>query len=601
MALKRAATIALFAAAALLTLASIIVAAHVETPRVAGTDPTTTPSPTEPPGIVVPLGRYEEPRSVLPLLDAQSAPPSLISNANAPAATTGFAGVGQEIDGNSFIHSPPDTHAAAGPDRIVEVTNGHVAIYAKTGAVIAGGDTGAGAVDLDTFCGNDCYDPKVIYDQESERFVAVALEGRQSSESFLHIMVSHDSSPSDLTTDWDKFRHASDANITGPGWFDYPGLGVSPDAVVVSGNIFRNVGGLSVGTKLRIFDKADLYDGDAVATFVDIDSDVASGGSTIQPTHHFGSPSPGVFYLLQRWNPTLLRLVALTGVPSSPTVDATFLVTSDQGPCVDVAPQQGTGNVLDTVCPRMMNAVWRDGSVWGTLAGSDATDSRTVVQWFEIETNNYAPSTPTLRQHGAIDGGAGEFTFLPAISVDSCGNAALTYTQSSASRFPEMRYTGRLAGDPLNTMQSPVVAKASTFFFDDFTGLPDEPSERWGDYSATAIDPSDQSFWIAHEYARVAASVAENDGRWGTWIANFTFGCGGPAQSPTPASTETPTPTPTLGPVGGIAELPDAEGAALDADGSSAVAAAALSGIAAAAAGVVVFAGLTWYGHRRRR
>ncbi len=112
---------------------------------------------------------------------------------------------------------------------------------------------------------------------------------------------------------------------------------------------------------------------------------------------------------------------------------------------------------------------------------------------------------------------------MPSISVDDCGNAALTYTQSSSVRFPEMRYTGRLAGDALHTMQTPVVAKASAFFFDDFTSAGGR--ERWGDYSATFIDPSDQSFWIAHEYAKVAASGSGNNGRWGTWIANFSFDC----------------------------------------------------------------------------
>ncbi len=72
-------------------------------------------------------------------------------------------------------------------------------------------------------------------------------------------------------------------------------------------------------------------------------------------------------------------------------------------------------------------------------------------------------------------------------------------------------------------MQTPVIAKASAFFFDDFTSAGGR--ERWGDYSATVIDPSDQSFWIAHEHAKVAASDGGNNGRWGTWLANFTFNC----------------------------------------------------------------------------
>ena len=58
-------------------------------------------------------------------------------------------------------------------------------------------------MDLDAFCGNSsCFDPKVIYDQYSGRFVAVSLEGSSANASFLHIMVSTSSAPTNLTTDW---------------------------------------------------------------------------------------------------------------------------------------------------------------------------------------------------------------------------------------------------------------------------------------------------------------------------------------------------------------------------------------------------------------
>ena len=497
------------------------------TEGVSGGPPGATPTPPlyDLPGIEAPLGRYEEPQFPLPPAEELPAAPSLISSANAPSITTGFNGIGQE-PASVFIWTPPDTHAAAGPDSIVEITNGHVAIYNKSGGLIAGGDSGAGAIDLRTFCGvSDCFDPKVIYDQASQRFVAVAIEGRQFSDSFLHVMVSKDSTPANLTTDWDKFRHASGTTIDSTnGWFDYPGLGVSPDALVVTGNIFSAADAF-IGTKIRVFDKAELYDGDATATFVDIDRNPVSGGFTNMPAHHFGSPPAGTFYLLQRANIQVLAVIALTGVPDSPTVSTALVNTSDQGLCVGSAPQQGTTKLLDTLCFRMMNAVWRDGSLWGTLTGTDSTDVRSVVQWFEIETNGYPSSSPTLRQHGTIDEGPGEFTYMPSIAVNACGNAALTYTQSSSSRFPEMRYTGRLSSDALNTLQGPGIAKASAFFFDDFSGLPGDPVERWGDYSATMVDPTDQSFWIAHEYARVAATGGGNNGRWGTWLANFTLGC----------------------------------------------------------------------------
>ena len=499
-------------------------------------DPPIPPTPRgPPPGIEVPVGRPIEP--VAPFDEDAQPVESLFTEALAPTVSSGFDGIGQEVDSDGFIHSPPDTHAATGPSSIVEISNGHVAIYDKTGTLIAGGApsvTGT-PVDLDGFCSGElsgCFDPKVIYDQGSQRFVAVVLEGRTDSTSFLHIMVSTDSTPGNLTTDWDKFRHGSSGSVGAPSWFDYPGLGVSPDAVVVTGNLFATANGQFRGTKIRVFDKAELYDGDPTATFVDIDRSSSSGG-TVQPAHHFGTTPAGTFYLLQRWNSTFLNVLVLTGVPGSPALSTQLLNTADQGVCftpssgsLGSAPQGGTTKDIDTLCQRMMSAVWQDGSLWGTLTGSDGADVRTIVQWFEVETNGFPSATPSVRQHGVIDGGTDEFTYMPSISVDACNNVAMTYTQSSSSRFPEMRYTGRLFGDTLNSVQAPVIAKASAFFFDDFTGVPDRgPVERWGDYSATAIDPVDQSFWIAHEYAKVAASGGGNNGRWGTWLTNFTFGC----------------------------------------------------------------------------
>ncbi|MCP4285632.1 MAG: hypothetical protein GY792_14440, partial [Gammaproteobacteria bacterium] len=50
---------------------------------------------------------------------------------------------------------------------------------------------------------------------------------------------------------------------------------------------------------------------------------------------------------------------------------------------------------------------------------------------------------------------------------------------------------------------------------------------RWGDYSATAIDPVDDlTFWTLQEYAGTNVGGGVNDGRWGTWwcraqIGNF--------------------------------------------------------------------------------
>lgn len=520
--------IALSSLTLLLTSASYLSPSDHPTTRAFAASPTPKPGNIE--GFEIHRGEHQEP--VAPLSEQTLPVPNYALEVNAPAPLGSFAGIGMEPDNNPLprLHTPPDTHAAAGFDRIVEVTNGHVAIYAKNGALLAGGDSGPGAIDLDDFCGDTspeprCFDTKVIYDQYANRFVAIALDGKSSSEGKLRVMVSKNAQPGNLTTAWDRYSTPTGTNISGnSAWLDYPGLGLSPEALVVTGNLFGDdFPFIFSGTKIRIFDKAELYDGDSTVNYTDINN-APSMGFTIQPAHHFGPLPAGNFYLLNRENSATLRVWKLSGLPGAPTASSAFVSTNNQGGCVQTAPQKGTTEKrVDTVCIRMMNAVWREGSLWGTLTGSTDGDTRALVHWFEVDTG--APASPALLQQGVIDGGAGEYTYTPAITVDSCGNAAIVYTQSSNARFPEMRYTGRLSTNPLNIMQSPVIAKTSAGYHDDFGGTSSAPSrERWGDYAAAMIDPTDDSFWLAHEYVKLAP-VSGDDSRWGTWHTHFTYAC----------------------------------------------------------------------------
>jgi hypothetical protein len=48
---------------------------------------------------------------------------------------------------------------------------------------------------------------------------------------------------------------------------------------------------------------------------------------------------------------------------------------------------------------------------------------------------------------------------------------------------------------------------------------------RWGDYSATVVDPvDDTTFWTIQEYAAMDVGPNESDDRWGTWWAKLSYG-----------------------------------------------------------------------------
>jgi len=57
----------------------------------------------------------------------------------------------------------------------------------------------------------------------------------------------------------------------------------------------------------------------------------------------------------------------------------------------------------------------------------------------------------------------------------------LGYSASSGSVYPSIRYTGRLAADPLNTLQAEAEIKAGG-------GSQLQNLSRWGDYSAMTVD-----------------------------------------------------------------------------------------------------------------
>jgi len=459
-----------------------------------------------------------------------------------PPVTLGFPGVdGSDKDG--ALRKPPDTHVAIGGGagtggRVVMVTNSGLQIWDKTGAALAG------PLPLDFFLGTPVpsgFDPKVLYDQHADRFFIVVLEGKTPALSTLHLAVSTSATPGNLTTDWILMAGSAVTAVDGAAtWFDYPSLGADADALVVTGNLF-DASGFHRGAKIRVFDKASLLAGVYAFTDLDVSEADVPGSFTLQPAHVFGTTDSGGFYLVNRIGPTAYRLWEIAGAPAAPVIVGNAPHFWASGFQVGLAPQAGTPVQLDTVSGRAMNAVYRDGHVWTTLTGDTDLDGWGEVYWAKIATNGGMPAPATVADAGYIDGSDGdEVTFMPSIAVNAAGDAAICYTQSFVDQFPDMRYVTRAAADPPAFFQAPVVAATSVGFYDAFFPL---VRDRWGDYSATVVDPDDDlTFWAANE---IVALSGIDVSIWGTFIARL----GAVAADPNPP-TPTPTPPPPLaGPV----------------------------------------------------
>jgi len=123
--------------------------------------------------------------------------------------------------------------------------------------------------------------------------------------------------------------------------------------------------------------------------------------------------------------------------------------------------------------------------------------------------------TPSVYQQSTFNPDS-TFRWMGSIAQDKQGNMALGYSASSGTIHPAIRYTGRLASDPLNTMQ------AEATIVQGGGSQTGSNLARWGDYSAMTVDPSDDcTFWYTSEY--IQANGAFN---WSTRIGSFKFaGC----------------------------------------------------------------------------
>lgn len=444
--------------------------------------------------------------------------PSLPGRVGTPVVASGFNGAnGVPKDGS--LSKPPDTHIAVGPGpgpsgRVVMVTNSDVEIWDKTGALLA---SSAG---LSNFVGESAgtaFDPKVIYDTFSRRFFIVMLEGGTPTASVMHMIVSTTATPSNATTDWVKMKGDALANLNGSScWSDYPSIGSDANSLFVTANLFDG-SDLFQGAKIRVFDKSKLFAG--TYSFVDIDL-ADTNAFTIQPAHTYETTDSGDFYLINRVGSANYRLWEVSGAPSAPVVvTSANSVWSSGAQVLTGAPQKGTGIVLDPVSGRVMNAVYRNGSVWCVLSTDTQGDSKSEVFWARIATNGGFPNAPKVAESGSIAGSnATQWTFLPSINANAAGDAAICFSRSGSAQFPEMRYATRNGADPPGTFQASRQAAASPGFYDDFGA--DNP-ERWGDFSATVVDPDgDTIFWAANELALSPGSVA-NGTRWNTFVAHL--------------------------------------------------------------------------------
>jgi hypothetical protein len=153
----------------------------------------------------------------------------------------------------------------------------------------------------------------------------------------------------------------------------------------------------------------------------------------------------------------------------------------------------------------------------------DVGADRAGIRWYEIGKSG---ATYSLTQESTYAPADGRHRWMGSIAMDKCGNIALGYSTSSTSESPSLRYATRLFTDRRNKLQTEATLVAG--------GGSQTTSNRWGDYSALTLDPSDEcTFWYTGEYY-----TASSGNGWTTRIGKFVLpncqqpSCGSPLTAP---------------------------------------------------------------------
>ena len=437
----------------------------------------------------------------------------------APAPIQNFAGMQFSANGAGW---PPDTNGDVGPNHYIQTVNTSVGIYSKTGTPLS-------VVTFNTFftgpAGTACDnsndgDPVVLYDAAVDRWIVTdfAWVNFNTGPYYECIAVSQTGDP--VAGGW--YFYALQANtgiFAGDNFNDYPKLGVWPDGYYMSANMFEAVGD-GFGVRLWGINKTPLLTGGPLE---EVHFDLCLDGScgSFLPSNQRGptppAGAPNYFGTISAPNGLdIYKFHADFVTPGNSTLTGPIAVPiAPFAGYNDEIPQQGTATGLDSLSFRpMMQFQYRNmgshESLWATHTVDE--DGLAIARWYEVRDPD---GTPTLFQQGSLNPGDGANRWMASIAADQDGNAAIGYSVSSSSMYPAIRYQGRLDGEIPGQM--PQTEQTLINGTGSQSGI-----NRWGDYSAMSVDPTDDcTFWYTQEYYATTGS------NWQTRIGSFKFpSCG---------------------------------------------------------------------------
>jgi hypothetical protein len=452
----------------------------------------------------------------------------LINMPAIPGPVLNWAGI--SYPGVSCNCAPPDPDGEVGKTQYVQMVNEGLQVFDKVTGTSVFGPVAIASIwsGFSGACTSGNGDPIAVYDQLADRWI-ISQFATPTGASVPQDECIAISQTGDATGAWYRYDFHLTSNF-----LDYPKLGVWPDGYYMSANVFNTLGTSFLGPQPFVFDRVKMLVGDTTATSQTPGIIGGSGESPFLPADLDGILPPPVgdpnhYVEFPQGSPLVYKIRAYhvdftTPANSTFTLEASVPAASFTALCASTrncVPQLGTTAGLDAIADRMMfrNAYRRFSDGHESLLDNYTVNANSVagVRWIELRRTQ--PGSWSVFQESTYQPDS-TWRWMASIASDNQGDIALGFSASSSSINPQIRYAGRLATDPLNTLSG------EQHLFDG-TGSQTGTSNRWGDYSDITVDPVDDcTFYYTNEYYTTTTSF-----NWRTQVGYFRFtGCTAPQE-----------------------------------------------------------------------
>ncbi|XLS28691.1 fibronectin type III domain-containing protein [Flavobacteriaceae bacterium M23B6Z8] len=402
-----------------------------------------------------------------------------------------------------------DPTGAIGPNHYVYAFNSGFGILDRAGNVLLP-EASLGTL----FPGETLGDPIVVYDRYADRFIIMQFSNTPNG-----FLIAVCQGPDPVNDGWFTYRFNTGS------FPDYEKLSIWGDGYYITAN--KDQGSITTSEVVFAVERDQMLVGNPNAQLVGFPLPGASNNGFYSPGGFnatgpslppVGVPHPIVYMQDDSWNGISqdhLKIWNITvnwGSPSSSFISAPQQINTAafdavfNGGSFNNLDEPGSGPNIDAIQATMMYMTnYRrfpsyNAAVMNFAVDVSGNDTRAGIRWYELrQTGDNQPWT--IYQEGTY-AQPNYSTFCGSIGMDAQGNIGLGYTIVSSSVFTSLRYTGRLASDPLGTM---TIAEQTIVNGDAQTNRPDG---RYGDYAQLTIDPLDDlTFWHIGEYMQGSAST----------------------------------------------------------------------------------------------